>query len=103
MNTNEEYEDMDLSEGQEEALTEAEAPGEVVDPLAEPAGSRGTQRMVVTEYDEEDARERPPEDGLNPEVPEDQNLHVSESSPFEDELEDAPPTRGNSAEMVEGE
>jgi hypothetical protein len=77
------------NDAREEALSESEAPGQVLDPLAEPIGTRGTQRTVGSEYDEEDARERPPEDGLDPEVPEDENLHVSGSQDFAAELEDS--------------
>jgi hypothetical protein len=88
MRTNKDDEENNSDEAREEALTESEAPGQVLDPLAEPAGTRGTQRYVVSEYDEEDARVRPAEDGLNPEVPEDENLHVSDIQNFEDELED---------------
>jgi hypothetical protein len=77
------------NEAREEALSESEAPGQVLDPLAEPAGTRGTQRTAGSEYDEEDARERPPEDGLDPEIPEDENLRVSGLQNFEAELDDA--------------
>jgi hypothetical protein len=103
MSTYKDEENINFDEAREEALTEAEAPGQVLDPLAEPVGSRGTRREVVSEYDEEDARERPPEDGLNPEIPEDENLRVSAIQDFEDELEDVTPARGNSDEIVEGE
>jgi hypothetical protein len=88
MNTYDEEESRYADETEEETLTAAEAPGQVLDPLAEPVGSRGTQRMVVTEFDEEDARERPPEDGLNPEIPEDENLRASPSLNWNNELED---------------
>jgi hypothetical protein len=93
----------EASETREEALSEAEAPGQVLDPLAEPVGTRGTRREVVSEYDEEDARERPAEDGLNPEIPEDENLRVSAIQDFKDELEDITPGRGDSDQIVEGE
>ena len=65
MSSNQDEENIDLNEAREEALSESEAPGQVLDPLAEPVGSRGTQRTVGSEYEEEDARTRPPEDGLN--------------------------------------
>jgi hypothetical protein len=91
------YMDQD-NDAREEALSESEAPGQVLDPLAEPIGSRGTQRSVGSEYDEEDARERPPEDGLDPEIPEDENLHVSASQDFAAELDDAQAVPDNSAE-----
>ena len=78
------------NDAREEALSESEAPGQVIDPLAEPIGSRGTQRTAASEYDEEDARERPPEDGLDPEIPEDENLHVSAPQDFAAELDDDP-------------
>jgi hypothetical protein len=90
------YMDQD-NDAREEALSESEAPGQVLDPLAEPVGSRGTQRTVGSEYDEEDARERPPEDGLDPEIPEDENLHVSASQDFAAELDDAQNIPENSA------
>jgi hypothetical protein len=90
------YVDQD-NDAREEALSESEAPGQVLDPLAEPIGSRGTQRTVGSEYDEEDARERPPEDGLDPEIPEDENLHVSTSQDFAAELDDAQTMPENSA------
>ena len=77
MSTYNDEENTNLDEAREEALTEAEAPGQVLDPLAEPVGSRGKRREVISEYDEEDARERPAEDGLNPDVPEDESLRVS--------------------------
>jgi hypothetical protein len=96
MSSHRDEEHSDLNEAREEALTEPEAPGQVLDPLAEPAGSRGTQRTVGSEYAEEDARTRPPEDGLNAEVPEDENLRVSEIQDFDDELEDVPPLRDHS-------
>ena len=64
MSSNQDEENIDLNEAREEALTESEAPGQVLDPLAEPVGSRGTRRTVVSEYDKEDARERPAEDGF---------------------------------------
>jgi hypothetical protein len=86
------------NDAREEALSESEPPGQVLDPLAEPIGSRGTRRTVGSEYEEEDARERPPEDGLEPEIPEDENLHVSAPQNFADELEDGLPFPGNSAE-----
>jgi hypothetical protein len=85
------------NDAREEALSEAEAPGQVLDPLAEPIGTRGTRRAVGSEYDEEDARERPPEDGLDPEIPEDENLHVSASQDFAAELDDAQTIPENSA------
>jgi hypothetical protein len=103
MSTYMDEENISSDEAREEALTEAEAPGEVLDPLAEPVGTRGTQRRVGSEYDEEDARERPAEDGLDPEIPEDENLRVSGIRNYEDELEDVSPGRGNSDEVVEGE
>jgi hypothetical protein len=90
------YMDQD-NDAREEALSESEAPGQVLDPLADPIGSRGTQRTVGSEYDEEDARERPPEDGLDPEIPEDENLHVSSSQDFAAELDDAQTIPDNSA------
>ena len=37
--------------------------------------------------------ERPAEDGLNPDVPEDENLRVLAIQDFEDELEDVTPGR----------
>jgi hypothetical protein len=103
MSTYKDEERMDFDEAREEALSEAEAPGQVLDPLAEPVGTRGTRREVVSEYDEEDARERPAEDGLNPEIPEDENLRVSAIQDFKDELEDITPGRGDSDQIVEGE
>ena len=103
MSTYKDEENINLDEAREEALTEPEAPGQVLDPLAEPVGTRGTRREVVSEYDEEDTRERPAEDGLNPDVPEDESLRVSAIQDFEDELEDVTPGRGNSDEIVEGE
>jgi hypothetical protein len=103
MSTYKDEEDINLDEAREEALTEPEAPGQVLDPLAEPVGTRGTRREVMSEYDEEDARERPPEDGLNPDVPEDESLRVLVIQDFKDELEDVTPSRGNSDEIVEGE
>jgi hypothetical protein len=51
---------------------------------------------IVSEYDEEDARERPAEDGLDALIPEDENLRVSGIQNFDDELEDAPPLRDHS-------
>ena len=96
MSSNQDEENIDLKEAREEALTESEAPGQVLDPLAEPVGSRGTRRTVVSEYDEEDARERPAEDGSDALIPEDENLRVSGIQNFEDELEDAPPLRDHS-------
>jgi hypothetical protein len=96
MSSNQDEENIDPNEAREEALSESEAPGQVLDPLAEPVGSRGTQRTVGSEYDEEDARTRPPEDGLDPRIPEDENLRVSGIQDFEDELEDAPPLRDDS-------
>jgi hypothetical protein len=43
MSTHKEEEIVNTNEYQEEALSEAEAPGQVVlDPLAEPVGTRGT-------------------------------------------------------------
>jgi hypothetical protein len=95
------HEENKFDEAREEALTEAEAPGQVLDPLAEPVGTRGT-RHVVSEYDEEDARTRPAEDGLNPEVPEDENLRISGIQNFEDELEDGTSIRRNPNDQVEG-
>ena len=103
MSTYKDEEDINLDEAREEALTEPEALGQVLDPLAEPVGTRGTRREVMSEYDEEDARERSAEDGLNPDVPEDESLQVFDIQDFEDELEDATPGRGNSDEIVEGE
>ena len=88
MSTDHEEEKVNINEGQEEALTEPEAPGQVLDPLVGPVGTRGIRRTVMSEFDEEDARERPPEDGLNPEIPEDENLQVSEPQNWEDELDD---------------
>jgi hypothetical protein len=85
------------NDAREEALSESEAPGQVLDPLAEPVGTQGTRRTTGSEYDEEDARERPPEDGLDPEIPEDENLHVSTPENFAAELDDALPVPGNSA------
>jgi hypothetical protein len=96
MSSNQDEENIDLNEAREEALTESEAPGQVLDPLAEPVGSRGTRRTVVSEYDEEDARERPAKDGLDARIPEDENLRVSVIQNFDDELEDAPPFRDHS-------
>jgi hypothetical protein len=96
MSSNQDEENVDLNEAREEAFTESEAPGQVLDPLAEPVGSRGTRRTVVSEYDEEDAREPPAEDGLDALIPEDENLRVSGIQNFEDELEDAPPLRDHS-------
>ncbi|MBV8376253.1 MAG: hypothetical protein JO279_04545 [Verrucomicrobia bacterium] len=98
MSTEKEEENRNISEGLEEALTEPEAPGQVLDPLAEPAGSRGVRHAITSEYDEEDARERPAEDGLDPEVPEDENLRVLSPQDFEDELGDLPPIRRGSDE-----
>jgi len=92
-----------LDEAREEALTESEAPGQVLDPLAEPVGTRGTRREVMSEYDEEDPRERPAEEPLNLDVPEDENLRVLAIQDFEDELEDVTPSRGNSDEVVKHE
>jgi hypothetical protein len=89
------YMDQD-NDAREEALSESEAPGQVLDPLAEPIGSRGTQRTAGSEYDEEDARERPPEDGLDPEIPEDENLRVSAPLDFVAELGDEQPVPDNS-------
>jgi hypothetical protein len=86
------------NDAREEALSEAEAPGQVLDPLAEPIGTRGTRRAVGSEYDEEDARERPPEDGLDPEIPEDENLHLLAQQNFAAELEDGLPVPDNSGE-----
>jgi hypothetical protein len=83
-------------DAREEALSESEPPGQVLDPLAEPIGTRGTRRTAGSEYDEEDARERPPEDGLDPEIPEDENLHVSAPQNFVAELDDALPDPGDS-------
>jgi hypothetical protein len=89
------------TEAQEEALSEAESPGQVLDPLAEPAGTRGTQRTVIGgEYDEEDARTRPPEDGLDSEVPEDEQLHLSRPLNVEEELEDLSPDSIDSDEKL---
>jgi hypothetical protein len=96
MSSNQDEENSDLNEAREEALTESEAPGQVLDPLAEPVGSRGTRGAVASEYDEEDARERPPEDGLDARIPEDENLQVSGIQDFDDELEGAPPLRDHS-------
>src|SRR5271170_1286676 len=76
------------NDAREEALSESEAPGQVLDPLAEPIGTRGTQRTEGSEYEEEDARERPPEDGIDPEIPEDENLRVSAPEDFAAELDD---------------
>jgi hypothetical protein len=90
------YMDQD-NDAREEALSESEDPGQVLDPLADPIGSRGTQRTVGSEYEEEDARERPPEDGLDPEIPEDENLHVSSSQDIAAELDDAQTLPDNSA------
>ena len=59
MSSYKDEENIDFEEAREEALTEAEAPGQVLDPLAEPVGTRGTRREV-SEYEEEDARERLP-------------------------------------------
>ena len=103
MSTDKQEENRKISEALEEALTEAEAPGQVLDPLAEPVGSRGVRRTILSEYDEEDARERPAEDGLNPEIPEDENLRVSAPQDLEDELDDPPPIRRDSDEIVEGD
>ena len=64
MSSNQDEENSDLNEAREEALTESEAPGQVLDPLAEPVGSRGTRGAVASEYDEEDARERLRTDGM---------------------------------------
>jgi hypothetical protein len=89
------------NDDREEALSESEAPGQVLDPLADPIGSRGLQRTTGSEYDEEDARVRPPEDGLDPEIPEDENLHVSAPQDFAAELDDALPVPDNSAESPE--
>jgi hypothetical protein len=94
MNT---YIDQD-NDAREEVLSESEAPGQVLDPLAEPIGTRGTQRTAGSEYEEEDARERPPEDGLDADIPEDENLHVSALQDFAAELDDALPASGNSGE-----
>jgi hypothetical protein len=102
MSKNEE-ENRDISEGLEEALTEAEPPGQVLDPLAEPVGSRGVRRTTTSEYLEEDARERPPEDGLDPELPEDEKLRVSEPQGFEDEFGGTPLVPGRPDEIVEGD
>jgi hypothetical protein len=76
------------NDAREEALSESEAPGQVLDPLAEPFGTRGTQRTEGSEYEEEDARERPPEDGIDPEIPEDENLRVSAPEDFAAELDE---------------
>jgi hypothetical protein len=88
MSTAKEEDDRNTNEAQEEALSQTEAPGEVLDPLADPAGSRGTQSAEGSEYDEEDARERPPEDGLNPELPEDEILQISRPEDLVEELEE---------------
>ena len=88
------------TEAQEEALSEAESPGQVLDPLAEPAGTRGTQRTVIGEYDEEDARTRPPEDGLDSEIPEDEQLHLFRPLNVEEELEDLSPDPTDSDEKL---
>lgn len=93
MTTRREYNKMSTNidednDARAEALSESEAPGQVLDPLAEPIGTRGTRRTVESEYDEEDARERPPEDGVDPEIPEDENLHVSAPQNFAAELDD---------------
>jgi hypothetical protein len=101
MSTDKEAKQVDSEEAREEALNESELPGQVLDPLAEPAGSRGAQYQVTSEYDEEDARERPPEDGLSPEIPEDENLHVSTIQDFEEELDDGMPDRPGSIEPRE--
>jgi hypothetical protein len=98
MSTDKEAKQVDSEEARAEALTESELPGQVLDPLAGPAGSRGTQYQVTSEYDEEDARERPPEDGLSPDIPEDENLHVSTIQDFEEELDDPMPNRHHSIE-----
>ena len=103
MSTYNDEENSNLDEAREEALTEPEAPGQVLDPLAEPAGSRGTRREVTSEYDEEDARERPPEDGLNPDLPEDENPRPFAIHNLADELEDIPLGRDNSDEIVDDE
>lgn len=103
MSTYTDEENINSDEAREEALTEAEGPGQVLDPLAEPVGTRGTRREVISEYDEEDARERPAEDGLNPEIPEDENLRIAAIQNFEDELEDVTPGRHNSDEIIEDE
>jgi hypothetical protein len=92
------YTDQD-NDAREEALSESEAPGQVLDPLADPIGTRGTQRTDGSEYEEEDARERPPEDGLEPEIPEDENLRVSAPEDFAAELDDARQLSGDSAEL----
>jgi hypothetical protein len=89
MSTDYDEENSNLNEAREEALTEPEAPGQVLDPLAEPSGTRGTRRTMMTGFDEEDARERPPEDGLNPEIPEDENLQISQPRNWEDTLDDS--------------
>jgi hypothetical protein len=44
MSTDHEEEKVNINEGQEEALTEPEAPGQVLDPLVGPVGTRGTRR-----------------------------------------------------------
>jgi hypothetical protein len=103
MSTDKEEENRNISEALEEALTEAEPPGQVLDPLAEPVGSRGVRRATTSEYDEEDARERPAEDGLNPEIPEDEKLRVSAPQDFEDELEGTPLVPRGSDEIVDGD
>jgi hypothetical protein len=92
------YTDQD-NDTREEALSESEGPGQVLDPLADPIGTRGTQRADGSEYEEEDARERPPEDGLEPEIPEDENLRVSAPEDFAAELDDARQLSGDSAEL----
>jgi len=103
MSTDKKEENRRISEALEEALTEAEAPGQVLDPLAEPVGTRGVRGTTTSEYEEEDARERPLEDGLNPEIPEDENLRVLAAEDYEDELKDTPPVRRGTDEIVEGD
>ncbi len=100
MNPHKEEEIREVGEAQEEALSEAEAPGQVVDPLAEPVGSRGTQRQVVTQFDEEDARERPFEDGIDPEIPEDEKLQVSAPPSWQNDLEDIASVQGEGDGIV---
>jgi hypothetical protein len=55
---------------------------------------------VIGEYDEEDARTRPPEDGLDSEIPEDEQLHLARPLNVEEELEDLAPETTDSEENL---
>ena len=58
---------------------------------------------MVTEFDEEDARERPFEDGLNPEVPEDEKLQVSALPSWQNDLEDIASVQSDADVIVKDE